>query len=89
MRLPSNTKADAMEEIRTDRKFVRERLHVVDEMGRINVGADAFAALWRNTPRERWMARLVRLPTMRALARGACNWFAARLYAWNRSKKRW
>jgi predicted DCC family thiol-disulfide oxidoreductase YuxK len=81
--------ADAVKEIGAEREFVRERLHVVDENGKLNVGADAFAALWRHTPRQRWMVWLVRLPVIGAGARFAYNLFAARLYKRNRAHARW
>jgi predicted DCC family thiol-disulfide oxidoreductase YuxK len=81
--------ADAVREIGAEREFVRERLHVVDERGEIKIGADAFAALWNHTQGQRWLARIVHLPVLRAVARGAYNAFAAALYAWNRAKGRW
>jgi len=81
--------ADAVTEIGAEREFVRERLHVVDEKGQVNVGADAFAVLWRHTPRQAWLSRLVRLPVVAPLVRGLYNVFAACLYSWNRARKRW
>lgn len=81
--------AEAVKEIGAEQEFVRERLHVVDEKGQVNVGSDAFAVLWHHTPRQEWLARLVRLPIVAPLARMLYNLFAACLYAWNRSRKRW
>jgi predicted DCC family thiol-disulfide oxidoreductase YuxK len=81
--------AEAVNEIGAEREFVRERLHVVDEAGNIRIGADAFEALWRHTPGQQGMARIVRLPILRTLARWLYNGFAACLYAWNRAKGRW
>jgi len=43
------------------------RLHVVHE-GRLHAGVAAFAILWAEMPRLRWLARLVRLPGVFALA---------------------
>ncbi len=76
-------------EVDADLEFVRERLHVVDENGHIHVGFDAFLAIGRNSPRERWKARVLGLPVVRSLCRVAYNVFAAALYRWNRSRKHW
>jgi len=32
-------------------EFVRERLHVVDEHGKLNIGFDAFLTIWRHSPK--------------------------------------
>lgn len=68
---------------------VRERLYVVDDAGRINVGSEAFAELWNKTPRQRWLGRVIRLPIIRRLAQRTYNAFARRLYRWNRNKGHW
>jgi predicted DCC family thiol-disulfide oxidoreductase YuxK len=78
-----------LEEIGAEQEFVRERLHVVDESGAVQVGADAFHALWKHTPGQQRLARLVNLPLVRTAARWSYNAFAALLYAWNRAKQRW
>ncbi len=76
-------------EVGAELEFVRERLHVVDEKDELQVGFDAFLAIWRNSPAERWKARLFGLPVIRQLSRLGYNLFAAGLYKWNRSNKRW
>jgi predicted DCC family thiol-disulfide oxidoreductase YuxK len=81
--------AEAASEIGAQREFVRERLHVVDENGDLKIGAEAFEALWRHTPGQQRLARIVRLPVVRVVVRWAYNGFAAGLYAWNRAKGRW
>jgi predicted DCC family thiol-disulfide oxidoreductase YuxK len=68
---------------------VRRKLYVEDEQGDLCVGAEAFAALWRETPGWRWLGRLLSVPGMSGLARWAYDRFADRLYAWNRRKGRW
>lgn len=78
-----------VQEIDTDLEFVRERLHVVDEDGQLQVGFDAFLAIWRNSPKETWKARFFELPVIKQLSRVAYNIFAAMLYAWNRALKHW
>ena len=80
---------EAVKEIGADLEFVRERLHVVDEAGALQVGADAFQALWQLTPRQKGLARLNRLPVLRSLIRWSYNRFAALLYRWNRWYGRW
>lgn len=76
-------------QIGSDLEFVRERLHVVDEQGNLNVGFDAFLVIWRNSPTETWKAGFFRLPVIRHLGRVAYNLFAAALYKWNKAKKHW
>ena len=70
-------------------EYVRERLHVIDEHGRVCVGVDAFAVLWRHSEKERWKARLITLPVINALAQWGYNLFARGLYRWNRNKGHW
>ena len=76
-------------EVHADLEFVRERLHVVDEHGRLYVGFDAFLAIWKNSPTERWKARVFGLPIIRRVCGLGYNLFAAVLYKWNISKNHW
>lgn len=76
-------------QIGSDLEFVRERLHVVDEHGNLEVGFDAFLAIWRNSPAETWKAGFFGLPVIRHLCRVGYILFAAALYKWNKVKKRW
>ena len=80
---------DAVAEVGADLEHVRERLYVRDADGRIHVGADAFSKLWRDTPGQRWLGRRAALPVFRRAARAAYDWFARRLYRWNRRKGHW
>ena len=68
---------------------VRRHIYVLDSEGRLHRGADAIALLWRATPRRRWLGRLIALPGIRSVARVGYDWFADRLYAWNRRHGRW
>jgi predicted DCC family thiol-disulfide oxidoreductase YuxK len=70
-------------------EFVRERLHVLDEEGQLQVGWDAFITIWRHSPGERWKARLGSLPAVRQLCSLAYNLFARALYRWNRHSHHW
>ncbi len=76
-------------DVHPDLEFVRERLHVVDEAGRVRVGSEAFSALWALTPGQKGLARISELPIARTLLRWAYNVFAAGLYRWNRWKGHW
>ena len=76
-------------EVESDLEFVRERLHVIDEKGELQVGFDAFLAIWHNSPRETWKAKLFGMPSIRQLCQLLYNIFAAALYKWNKVKKHW
>lgn len=80
---------DLVDEINSDLEFVRERLHVVDENGNLQIGFDAFLAIWRNSPKETWKAKVFGLPLIRQTCHAAYNLFAAALYKWNKYKQRW
>ena len=68
---------------------VRRHFYVRDAAGTLHRGADAAAVLWRLTPRRRWLGWLISRPLLRNIARLLYDWFADRLYAWNRRKGRW
>ena len=53
-----------------------------------HVGADCAIAIWRLTPGDAWLGRLVGLPHP-AVARFVYDRFADLLYAWNRRKGHW
>jgi predicted DCC family thiol-disulfide oxidoreductase YuxK len=72
-----------------DIEDVRRRLHAVDADGRLQVGADCAIAIWRATPGDTWLGRLLGLPVIRQIARVVYDRFADVLYAWNRRKGRW
>ena len=68
---------------------VRRHFYVRDASGALHRGADAAAILWRLTPRRRWLGWLISRPVMRSIACASYDWFADRLYAWNRRMGRW
>jgi predicted DCC family thiol-disulfide oxidoreductase YuxK len=80
---------EAAQEIDRSVDQIRHSLHMVDENGRLLVGADVAIAVWGMTPGRRWLGRLVGLPGIRQLARWGYNRFADRLFAWNRRQGRW
>jgi predicted DCC family thiol-disulfide oxidoreductase YuxK len=84
-----NLEPDALSRFGAGLEDVRRRLHAVDAGGRLHVGADCAIAVWRLTPGDAWLARLVGLPVVRPIARVAYDRFADLLYAWNRRKGRW
>jgi len=82
-----HTRPDIAQELGIDLELLRERLHVRGADGRMQVGDRALAALWAQTPGQRWMAWLAR----------RLGWFtgplyniAARmLYRFNRRRGHW
>ncbi len=84
-----HTSPEAVCELGEGLEQVRERLHVVDESGRIHVGAEAFAELWSKTPGQTWLARLTRHALLRAPLGLLYKLFARLLYRWNRWLKHW
>jgi predicted DCC family thiol-disulfide oxidoreductase YuxK len=84
-----NLEPDALSRFGAGLEDVRRRLHAVDAGGRPHVGVDCAIAVWRLTPGDAWLARLVGLPVIRPIARVAYDRFADLLYAWNRRKGHW
>ncbi|MDQ3185390.1 MAG: DUF393 domain-containing protein [Pseudomonadota bacterium] len=84
-----HTHPEAVSEVDASLEQVRERLYVKDADGELNIGADAFTQLWSQTPSQRWLAKLLRLPVFKQLTNLAYNVFARLLYQWNRAKKHW
>lgn len=68
---------------------IRHSLHMVDETGKLLVGADVAIAVWKITPGRRWLGWLVGLPGIRQVARWCYDRFADRLFAWNKRQGRW
>lgn len=63
---------------------VRRHIYVRDTHGKLHRGADAIAMLWRETPGRRWLGWLISRSSIRPLAHALYDWFANRLYAWNK-----
>ena len=84
-----HARPEALKEIGAQQEFVRERLHVVDEAGKVRVGTEAFEVLFARTKGQHAWARLIALPFISTLARWGYNVFAALLYRWNRIMRRW
>ena len=84
-----NFEPDALASFGAGVEDVRRRLHAVDAAGQLHVGADCAVAIWRRTPGEAGLGRLIGLPGLIQIARFAYDRFADWLYAWNRRKGRW
>jgi predicted DCC family thiol-disulfide oxidoreductase YuxK len=68
---------------------VRRRLHAVDAAGRLHVGIDCAIEIWRRTPGDGWLGRVLGLPVVRGVARFGYDRFGDVLYAWNRRMRHW
>ena len=84
-----NLEPDALARFGATLADVRRRLHGVDADGRLHVGADCAIAIWRATPGDGWLARLVSLPGIHQISCFGYDRFADLLYAWNRRKGHW
>ena len=51
-------------------------LHAIDEDGRIYVGSDAFAIIWKNLPKWRLLGQMISLPIIRNLTKVIYTAFA-------------
>jgi predicted DCC family thiol-disulfide oxidoreductase YuxK len=84
-----HTNNELVQDVSDNIEYVRERLHVVDENDEVFVGINAFIAIWRHSPKERWKAKLLSLPIIKPFANCAYNIFARLLYQWNRKRSSW
>jgi predicted DCC family thiol-disulfide oxidoreductase YuxK len=84
-----NLEPDALARFGAGIEDVRRRLHAVDADGRLYVGAECAIAIWRATPGDAWLGRLVGLPVVRPIARLVYDRFADLLYGCNRRKGHW
>jgi predicted DCC family thiol-disulfide oxidoreductase YuxK len=72
-----------------DLEDVRERLHVLDPSGRLQVGAPALLTTWSLQSRWGWLLKPLNLPGLRTLTTWAYIAFARQLYRWNRRQGHW
>jgi predicted DCC family thiol-disulfide oxidoreductase YuxK len=84
-----NLEPEALAQFGASLADIRRRLHATDAAGRLIVGADVAIAIWRLTPRERWLAALLGNPVTLPITRFAYDRFADGLYAWNRRQGHW
>ena len=71
-----------LKEINVSQSNALKRLHVIDQDGNIQIGVDAFIAIWRKIPRWRLLAFLCAMPgikfTLGVLYNKFADWKFAR-----------
>ena len=71
-----------LKEINVSQSYALKRLHVIDQDGKIQIGVDAFIAIWRKIPRWRLLAFLCAMPgikfTLGVLYNKFADWKFAR-----------
>ena len=71
-----------LKEINVSQSSALKRLHVIDQDGNIQIGVDAFIAIWRKIPRWRLLAFLCAMPgikfTLGVLYNRFADWKFAR-----------
>jgi predicted DCC family thiol-disulfide oxidoreductase YuxK len=83
-----NEMPEALARFGVDIDAVRRKLHVMDREGQLRVGVPAFAALWNELPRHRWLARIAMQPFLLPLWTMLYDALAWALYHWNRRRAR-
>jgi len=71
-----------LKEINVSQSYALKRLHVIDQDGKIQIGVDAFIAIWSKIPRWRLLAFLCAMPgikfTLGVLYNKFADWKFAR-----------
>ena len=55
-------------------------LHAVDSAGKIYVGSEAFALIWKSLPRWKALGYLISMPVIKTLTKWCYIWFAKRRF---------
>ena len=84
-----NLEPSALSEFGAGIEDIRRRLHGVDADRHLFIGADCAIEIWKRTPGDAWLSRLLGLPVVRHISRFSYDRFADLLYAWNRRKGHW
>jgi len=84
-----NLEPDALSRFGAGVNDVRRRLHGVDAEGHFFAGIDCAIEIWRRTPGDRGLARIVGLPMIRPVAGIGYDLFADLLWFWNRLMGHW
>ncbi|BAW80724.1 thiol-disulfide oxidoreductase DCC [Candidatus Nitrosoglobus terrae] len=84
-----HTQTGIHREVSPDLEFVRKKIHAINEKGEIKIGIEAFEVIWKNSPNERWKAKLISLPGIKPMLILLYDIFAGLLYKWNRWKRHW
>jgi predicted DCC family thiol-disulfide oxidoreductase YuxK len=82
-----NARPEVAAALGIDLETLRERLHVRDAQGHMQVGDQALAALWVQTRGQRWLATLI--ARLRWLTGPLYKLVARCLYRWNRARGNW
>src|ERR1700693_1110407 len=77
-----NLEPDALSRFGAGVNDVRRRLHGLDADGQFHAGMNFAIAIWRRTPGDAWLGRIVGLPVIREVAGFGYDRFADVLYAW-------
>ena len=72
--LHSDTKL--LKEYRLDFSQALLMLHAIDENGRVHIGVDAFILIWRNIPRFKLLAKVIKAPGIYQLSNIGYRYFA-------------
>ena len=65
-----------LKEINVSQSSALKRLHVIDQDGKIQIGIDAFIAIWKKLPRWRLLALICSTPGVRSILHWLYNKFA-------------
>lgn len=84
-----NLEPEALADRGIDIEAVRRRLHGMDARGQLYIGIDCAIEVWRRTPGDAWIARLLDNRMVHGLAQWSYDRFADLLYGWNRRKGHW
>jgi predicted DCC family thiol-disulfide oxidoreductase YuxK len=84
-----NLEPDALGRFGAGIEDVRRRLHGTDPNDWLFVGADCVIEIWRRTPGDSWLGRVLGSPILRRITGVAYDRFADVLYTWNRRNGRW
>src|SRR3954462_3705545 len=82
-----NLEPDALTRHGAGVEDVRRRLHGIDANGRSHTGINCAIEIWKRTPGDHWLARVIGVPGVRQVAGFGYDRFADLLYAWNRWNK--
>ena len=84
-----NLEPEALARLGIGVEAIRRRLHGMDERGQVYIGIDCAIEIWRRTPGEGWIARLLEASLIHRMAEWSYDRFADGLYAWNRRRGHW
>ncbi len=80
---------DSRQDLDVDLEFARERLHLVDDDGEVQVGVDALIALGEKSPATSALSKVLSVPGLHSIGTLSYNVFARCLYKTNRLLKNW